>query len=389
MNDRPKLRFPKFQNDWEEKQLGEIANFLDSKRIPLSEEERNKRKGQYPYYGASGIIDYVDDFIFDGEYVLLGEDGANIVNRSTRLAFIISGKVWVNNHAHVLESKGSNYFLSECLERIDYRKFNTGTAQPKLNADVCKKIKVYVPEIKEQQKIASFLSAIDTKIQLLTKKGELLNLYKKGVMQKLFKGEIRFKDENGNDFTDWEVFPLGELAIKINQKNVGSEIKNVLTNSATQGIINQRDYFDKDIANQNNLEGYYVVDSNDFVYNPRISVHAPVGPINRNNLDKGVMSPLYLIFKFHDINIDFMEYFFQSSIWHRYMSSIANYGARHDRMNITNSDFFKMPIGVPSALEMKKVAGFLRDLDTLIQIHNIKLKLMQKFKKGLLQQMFV
>jgi len=182
----PTLRFPGFEGGWEIQPLKKISKFLDNKRIPLSESERQKRKGPYPYYGASGIIDNVDDYIFDGEYVLLGEDGANIVNRSTALAFVVSGKIWVNNHAHIIEANGSTHFLAESLERIRYEKYNTGTAQPKLNADVCKKIPVTFPTLPEQQKIASFLSAVDQKIQQLTRKKELLDLYKKGVMQKIF-----------------------------------------------------------------------------------------------------------------------------------------------------------------------------------------------------------
>ncbi len=205
----PKLRFKEFSVEWEEKQLGKIATFYNSKRIPLTEIDRIK--GEYPYYGASGIIDYVKDYIFDGEYILLGEDGANIVMRNSRLAFLAKGKFWVNNHAHIFQAKDSNTFLCEALERINYTKYNTGTAQPKLNSDVVKKIKLLVPLKQEQEKIASFLISIDTKIEQLTKKEELLKQYKKGVMQKIFNQEIRFKDDDGSEFCEWEEKKLSQI----------------------------------------------------------------------------------------------------------------------------------------------------------------------------------
>jgi type I restriction enzyme S subunit len=166
--------------------LGEVAIFLDNKRKPLSQLDRQKRQGVYPYYGASGIIDYIDDYIFDGEYILLGEDGANIVTRSTRLAFIAKGKIWVNNHAHVLQAKESSYFLAESLERIRYDKYNTGTAQPKLNSEVCKKLPLNMPCLQEQKKIANFLSQLDAKINQSQAQLDQQQAYKQGLLQQLF-----------------------------------------------------------------------------------------------------------------------------------------------------------------------------------------------------------
>ena len=115
----PKLRFKEFCGEWEEKRLGEIVKFLDGKRKPLEKGERIS--GIYPYYGASGIIDYVKDYIFDEELILLSEDGANIIDRNYRVSFLARGKYWVNNHAHVLKAKENNYnaFICEALERLN------------------------------------------------------------------------------------------------------------------------------------------------------------------------------------------------------------------------------------------------------------------------------
>ena len=133
--------------EWTSCTLQDAVDFLDGQRKPLESADRAKRQGQYPYYGASGIIDYIDDFIFDEPLLLLGEDGANILNRSTPLCFIAEGKYWVNNHAHVMRPKaGQNIkFLCELLESLDYTRYNTGTAQPKLNQDKCRRIGLALP----------------------------------------------------------------------------------------------------------------------------------------------------------------------------------------------------------------------------------------------------
>lgn len=179
--------------DWEFCLLGKCASFLDNKRIPLNDEDRQTRQGKFPYYGASGIIDYIDDYLFDDELILLGEDGANILSRSTPLSFRVKGKFWVNNHAHVIKPKTfSNIgFLCEYLESISYAQYNTGTAQPKLNREVCTRIPIPLPSLPEQKAIAEVLECWDKGIRTLEKKIEKKRLVKNGLMQKLLSGETR------------------------------------------------------------------------------------------------------------------------------------------------------------------------------------------------------
>ena len=196
--------------------------------------------------------------------------------------------------------------------------------------------------------------------------------------------KLRFKEFSG----EWEERKLGDIATRSTLKNKDNKINFVLTNSATKGIVSQQNYFDKDIANKNNLEGYYVVKLDDFVYNPRISIQAPVGPIKRNKLLLGIMSPLYTVFKIKDENLSFIEYFFTTTIWHRYMNSIANFGARHDRMNITNVDFLKMLICLPQKQEQQKIATFLTAIDKKIEQLTEKEKHLQAYKKGVMQKIF-
>ena len=121
---------------------------------------------------------------------------------------------------------------------------------------------------------------------------------------------------------DWEQRKLSEIADKVTEKNKNNEFSEPLTNSAELGIISQKDYFEREVANQENLDGYYIVRNDDFVYNPRISVTAPVGPINRNRLGRnGVMSPLYTVFRTHGIDNLYLEFYFKTTSWHRFMVS--------------------------------------------------------------------
>lgn len=172
--------------NWEKKKLENIAIFLDNKRKPLEQSERIH--GKYPYYGASGIIDYINDYIFDEELVLLSEDGANIIDRNYPICYIATGKYWVNNHAHVLKVKSQyvNKFICESLEQLNYTKYNTGTAQPKLNQDVCRKIILSIPCLEEQTKIANFLSTFDRKLENQKAQLEHWKQIKKGLLQQMF-----------------------------------------------------------------------------------------------------------------------------------------------------------------------------------------------------------
>ena len=182
----PELRFPGFTDAWEQRKLGDIVDFLDGQRKPLKESDRIK--GKYPYYGASGIIDYINDYLFDENLVLLSEDGANIIDRNYPICFIATGKYWVNNHAHVLKVKAGviDKFICESLERLDYTKFNTGTAQPKLNQDICQKIVITIPNEDEQKCISEFLDRINNIITLHQRKLDHLQLQKKALLQQMF-----------------------------------------------------------------------------------------------------------------------------------------------------------------------------------------------------------
>ena len=186
----------------------------------------------------------------------------------------------------------------------------------------------------------------------------------------------------------WKVVRLGEIAKKSILKNRSSLIKLVLSNSAINGLVAQNEYFDKDIANKENIQDYYVVDIGDFVYNPRISQNAPTGPINRNMLSKGIVSPLYTVFSVQDETLaKFLAYFFKTIIWQNEIKSVANYGARHDRINITDNAFFSLKISLPPLDEQEKIAEILSTWDEAINLTINLIESKKQFKKALMQNL--
>ena len=185
-NKKPAIRFKGFDDDWEQRKLGECVEFLDTQRKPL--EGAKRVSGPYPYYGASGIVDYVDGYLFDEELVLLSEDGANITDRNYPVCFLAAGKYWVNNHAHVLKTlpENENNFICNSLERKDYTQYNTGMAMPKLNKEVCKSIPVECPSYAEQKKIGDYFRNLDNLITLHQRQLEKLQNIKKSLLEKMF-----------------------------------------------------------------------------------------------------------------------------------------------------------------------------------------------------------
>lgn len=245
----------------------------------------------------------------------------------------------------------------------------------------------------EQQQIASYFKSLDSLIQETTKKISSLKQLRFASLQSMFpqagetKPRIRFKEFKG----EWVEKKMCDISQKVIEKNRNLKFKITLTNSAEYGIINQLDFFDHQVSNGDNIKGYYIVENDDFVYNPRISVTAPVGPINRNILGyTGVMSPLYYVFKVYGVDKNYLEYFFKTDIWHKFMKDNGNTGARFDRISISDATFEKMPIIQPASLdEQQQIANFFRFLDTQISLETQRLDKLKQIKSACLDKMFV
>ena len=191
----PQLRFPEFENNWDSKVLGSCFSRISSGK------NKSSAKGKFDVYGSTGKLGKSDDYGIDGETILIARVGANAGKIN-----LVNGKFGVTDNTIIMNENDKDLmvFLFYSLSHFNLGKLIYGTGQPLITAGQLKKIDLSIPTIEEQEKIASFLSSVDSKIEKLTRKKELLEEYKKGVMQKLFSQEIRFKDDNGNDYPDWE-----------------------------------------------------------------------------------------------------------------------------------------------------------------------------------------
>ena len=385
MKNVPNLRFKEFSGEWKTCLLGKSIVLYDKDRKPIKEQERIS--GEYAYYGATGIIDYIDDYIFEGEYLLLGEDGANIVTRSAPLIYKTSGKFWVNNHAHIFKPKKDFNidFMKQRLELINYVPYNTGTAQPKLNADSIKSIPFKAPEKEEQEKIASFFSLIDKKIELQTEKVEELKNYKKGIMQKIFSQELRFKDENGNEYLEWEISTIEKIANL--EKGFTPDTKD------EESWIGDIPWLS--IADMK--QGKYVANVSKYISNKALGKKhlVPTGTLIMSfKLTIGrlaiVEEPLmtneaicHFYWKNSNINTEYMYYYLNSV-------NVESFGCRAAKgITLNNDSLNSIVVKIPVIQEQKKISELLMSVDKKIEKEQEKLERLKQYKQGLLQQMFI
>lgn len=252
---------------------------------------------------------------------------------------------------------------------------------------------VIFPYKDEQIEIASYFRILDAKLQASAKKVESLKKLKSASLVAMFPQQgkttpkVRFKGFEG----EWSKVELCSISKKVTNRNMDMQYTTTLTNSAEHGIIDQLAFFDHQVSNNDNISGYYVVENGDFVYNPRISALAPVGPINQNQIGyTGVMSPLYYVFRVDGVDTDYLSYYFKTTLWHQYLKDVGNSGARFDRLAITDSDFQKMPIYLPTNREEQQaIATFFRSLDRKIALETARLEKLKQIKLACLDKMFV
>ena len=403
--EKPKIRFKGYQEDWEQRKLPEFVTFFNGLTYtPNDVEETGTLVLRSSNVKNGEIVDadnvYVNDKVATSENV--EEDDIIVVVRNGSRALI--GK-----HAQIKASMPNTVigafmigmrsehssFVNALLDTSAFENEiakNMGATINQITGYMFSKMEFMIPSGEEQQQIGEYFQSLDHLITLHQRKCEETKILKKYMLQKMFPQnghsvpEIRF-----SGFTeDWEQRKLKEIANKVSEKNKNNEFSEPFTNSAEQGIISQKDYFDREIVNNENLDGYYIVRNDDFIYNPRISVTAPVGPINRNRLGRnGVMSPLYTVFRTHDIDNLYLEFYFKTTRWHRFMKLNGDSGARFDRFTISSTQFMEMPIPYPTLDEQQTIGKYFDSLDHLITLHQQKCDELRNIKKFMLQNMFI
>ena len=299
---------------------------------------------------------------------------ASVVEKSN---ILLGGDLNVITPQDYLDSPFLAISISNGKPHNDMAKMAQGKSVVHLHNSDLEKIELPYPCIAEQRKISRFFSNLDKLITLHQCKYNYLLRLKDCIFSIIVK-------------TTWEQRKLNKISDKVTEKNIGLQYIETFTNSAEFGIISQRDFFDHEIANMSSLGGYYIVRSEDFVYNPRISATAPVGPINRNKLGRvGVMSPLYTVFRTYDVDTTYLEYFFKSRYWHSFMNFNGDSGARSDRFSIKDAIFFEMNIPIPRIEEQMKIGEYLTHIDNLITLHQCKLKLLKQIKQSMENGLFI
>ena len=393
----PHLRFPEFSGEWKEEQLDSIATL--SKGIGISKEQLSEDGEPCILYGElytkykSEIIKQVESKT-DIDSSKLKRSKANdvIIPCSGETAVDIAtarcvpfDNILLGGDLNVISlHKYDGAFMSYQLNgkrKYDIARVAQGVSVVHLYGEHLKAIKTYNPSLPEQQKITELLSLIDERIVTQNKIIEDLKKLKSAIVDNTFTNDAKSCRKQ---------ILLSDISTKITRKNTDNQISNVLSNSANQGVVPQSEVFDREIANEDSTSNYFVISQNDFVYNPRKSVTAPYGPINKYNgeLD-GVISPLYLCFRTHDIDVDYLVWYFKSRSWYEYVYKNGDSGVRHDRVSIKDNVFFSMPLNIHSAQGQKEIAKHLNVIERFVRQEEQYLSLIQSQKDYLLQQMFI
>ena len=354
----PALRFSEFDGDWDKKKIREVLT------IGSGKDYKHLKPGNIPVYGTGGLMAKVDTPIHNGKTVFIGRKG------SIDKPFYYDGDFWTVDTLFYTHSfqETEPYFVYGLFQKINWYKHNEASGVPSLSKTTIGSLVVNLPSLPEQQKIASFLSAVDEKIQQLTKKKALLEQYKKGLMQQLFSRQLRFKDENGNPYPDWEEKRLGEI----------SKITTGSSNREDSGLDGEFTFFDrsKDIR----TSSIYLFDGEAIIVPGEGQEFIPKYFIGKFDLHQRT----YAIMNFENSISKFLFFYVH---YHRHYFFRQAVGTTVKSLRLPM--FKKMPVKLPCIEEQQKIARYLSRIDTKIESVNNQITQTQTFKKGLLQQLFV
>jgi len=359
-NNIPRLRFPEFTVEWEEKILSEMIDDISSGKTHKLD------YGKFPIYGSVGEIGRTDEADYEGEYLLIARVGAN-----AGLIKYVDTKFGATDNTLVLTAKMTNLiFLKILLNKIDLNRLCFGSGQPLITGTLIKNLRLYTPNISEQQKIAAFFTTIDKKIEKLQELHRLNVLYKKAVMQKIFNQEIRFKDNNGNDYPDWEEKTLGEVVVVKKGEQLNKEI---LTKDSKYPVIN----------GGITPSGYY----NSY------NVLAETITISEGGNSCGFVNYMKTNFWAGGHCYYLSEYSVDKNYIFQYLkfkeNNLMELRVGSGLPNIQKNSLVQFNVVIPILFEQQKIADFLSLIDTKIEDINRTIEKTKEWKNGLLQQMLV
>ncbi|MFY8068622.1 MAG: restriction endonuclease subunit S [Flavobacterium sp.] len=385
---QPKLRFPEYSTDWVKKNLDDLCSMQSGKFINASEIKDYFEIGLYPCYGGNGLRGYTEKYNKEGNYSLIGRQGAHCGNIT-----LVKDKFYATEHAVVVTIKNDNntLFIYYLLGILNLNQYATGQAQPGLSVQNIKQVETYISSsIDEQTKIANFLSAVDEKLNLLKQKKSLLDDYKKGIMQKIFNQEIRFKDDKGNDFEDWKKVILSDV---FDYKKGSGLSKDKLDDNGIFECVLYGELYTKysevifEVKSKTNSNEGLLSEIGDLLIPSSTTTSgidlANVTALNFDNVLLG--GDITVLRSNQELSSVFYAYYLSN---HK-KEEIASYAQGITIVHLYYSHIKDMIIDFPTFEEQTKIANFLSAIDEKIELVSNQIQDTQEYKKGLLQQMFV
>lgn len=348
---------------WKRSTVGASCAIRNNLRMPLSAKDRDSMKGPYPYFGPTGQLDSIDHFRIDMPFALIGEDGDHFLKHGSRpMTLFFEGKANVNNHAHVIADS------EQCLAKWFYYFFmhrdltpvltRQGVGRYKLTKAGLEQLELALPPVAEQRSIARLLETWDNAIEATERLLANSRRQKEDLMSVLLRGQVGGRP----DASSLRTVKLSSVFERVARKNAEGN-DNVLTISAQQGLISQREFFSKSVASRD-LSGYTLLRRGEFAYNKSYSTGYPFGAIKPLlAYEAGVVSSLYLCFKFRDgvdADPDFFRHYFEAGMLEQEIAGIAQEGARnHGLLNVGIDDFFGLQLTVPDVHTQRRLASVL------------------------------
>ncbi|MFA0515520.1 restriction endonuclease subunit S [Vibrio sp. 10N.222.55.E8] len=364
----PSLRFKEFKDEWTKCNLSDVFS------LHYGKDHKHLSEGRFPALGSGGVMRYVNSYLYDKPSVLIGRKG------TIDKPLFISEPFWTVDTLFYTKIKSNfiPYFAYSLAQTINWKKYNEATGVPSLNTTGIYSVPITTPEFVEQQKIADFLTSVDTKISQLKEKHRLLKEYKKGVMQKIFSQKIRFKDEDGKAFPEWTHEPIGKY-LEPHKELVGADTDiPILTSSRTglylqeRSVINEGDY---GVVPLGYLTYRHMSDDLIFKFN-----------VNRT-WEKGAVSKEYPVFKTVGMDTYFLETQLNEGNDFKRFAIQQKQGGTRTRLYFKNLKELKL--NLPCLKEQQRISLFLQSIDTKVEGVAEQIEQTKQFKKGLLQQMFV